>query len=143
MNRRKTKANGYRQFWAYRYASDFDFVGGLGGGGDPMGAGWSGAVFLSPLSITDHADSLIDVKYQRYVAGLRGDMKSGWNWEVSAQYSTSDGDYADDQIFNDSVTDTDFGHGSCVGTVTSVRGVPCIDVPWLDPNFWPATSRRM
>ncbi len=135
LNRRKTKANGYRQFWAYRYASDFDFVGGLGGGGDPMGAGWSGAVFLSPLSITDHADSLIDVKYQRYVAGLRGDMKSGWNWEVSAQYSTSDGDYTDDQIFNDSVTDTDFGHGSCVGTVTSVRGVPCIDVPWLDPQF--------
>ncbi|MGH8244049.1 MAG: TonB-dependent receptor, partial [Steroidobacteraceae bacterium] len=28
-----------------------------------------------------------------------------------------------------------FVAGSCVGTNTPIRGVPCIDVPWLDPQF--------
>lgn len=136
LNRRKTKVNGYRQFWAYKYAANFDFVSFEPGvGGDPMSAGWEGAVFLSPLSITDHADSLIEVDYQRYVAGVQGDLSSGWNWEVSAQFSRSDGEYTDDQIFNDAIADTDFVTGSCVGTTTSVRGVPCVDVPWLDPQF--------
>ena len=53
LNRRKTKNNGYRQFWSYKYAADFDFANfSPGTGGDPMSAGWTGAVFLSPLSIT-------------------------------------------------------------------------------------------
>ena len=135
LNRRKTKANGYRQFWAYKYASNYAFAGIAPGAGDPLSAGWEGAVLLSPLSITDHADSLIEVKYQRYVAGLRGDLNPKWNWEVSAQYSKSDGDYTDDQVFDDAITDTDYTFGSCVGNTTSIRGVPCIDVPWLDPQF--------
>ena len=135
LNRRKTKNNGYRQFWSYKYAADFDFANfSPGTGGDPMSAGWTGAVFLSPLSITT-SDTLVEVDYQRYVVGLRGDLKSGWNWEVSAQYSTSDGDYTDDQIFDDAITPVDFVAGSCVGTTTPVRGVPCMDVPWLDPQF--------
>jgi outer membrane receptor protein involved in Fe transport len=75
------------------------------------------------------------VKYQRFVAGLRGDLGKSWNWDVSFQYSKSNGAYTDDQIYNDSVAISQFATGSCVGQVTAVRGVPCIDVPWLDPQF--------
>ncbi len=136
LNRRKTKDNGYRQFWGYKYSANFDFVNfSPGAGGDPLSAGWEGALFLSPLSITNHSDTHIDVQYQRYVAGLRGEAGTGWNWEVSVQYSKSDGDYTSDQIFNDSIVDQDFLIGSCTGSVTSVRGVPCQDIPWLDPQF--------
>lgn len=154
LNRRKTKTNGYRQFWSYKYTSDFNFYEAFWnytystcpGCGDPQSAGWTGAQYLSPTPITDHSDSEIDVDYQRYVAGLRGDLKSGWNWEVSLQYSKSDGDYTLDQIYNDSIRDTNitfegFGgvpyvpQATCVGTVSSVRGAPCVDIPWFDPAF--------
>ncbi len=140
LNRRKTKSNGYRQFWTYQYSANWAGRDADGnplplapGSGDPQSAGWEGALLLSPLSITDHADSLIEVEYQRYVAGLRGDLGSRWNWDVSVQYSTSDGDYTEDQIFDDAVIL--FPFGSCVGTLTAVREVPCVDVPWLDQQF--------
>src|SRR5712671_6196636 len=130
-NRRKTTVNSYRQFWTYMYNSD------SGGafGTNPLAAGWTGANWLSPTPITNRAGSFIDVKYQRFVTGLRGDAGKSWNWDVSFQYSHSDGAYTDDQIYNDAIVDQHFATGSCVGQVTSVRGVPCIDVPWLDPQF--------
>ncbi len=137
LNRRKTTANAYRQFWTYIYNENFNFGDffPIPGSGDPLSAGWQGAQWLSPTPITDHSDSIIEVDYQRYVAGLRGDLKSGWNWDVSLQYSKSDGDYTSDQIFNDSIADNVFAYGSCVGNVSSVRGAPCVDIPWLDPAF--------
>ncbi len=154
LNRRKTRTNGYRQFWSYKYPSDFNFYEAFWnytystcpGCGDPQSAGWTGAQYLSPTPITDHADSEIEVDYQRYVAGLRGDLKSGWSWDMSVQFSSSDGDYTNDQIFNDSIRDTNITFGgfsgvpyvpqaTCVGTVSSVRGAPCVDIPWLDPAF--------
>lgn len=130
LNRRETKANGYRQFWTYMYNENF-FA------GNPLSAGWRGAQWLSPTPITDHANALIEVDYQRYVAGLQGELSftESWSWDLSYQYSKSDGDYTNDRIFNDSIADQWFATGSCVGTTTSVRGVPCIDVPWLDPEF--------
>ncbi len=145
LNRRKTTANSYRQYWTYVYNSNTNFCN-FGfcdnnlylpspGDGSALSAGWEGTQWLSPTPITDHSDSLIEVDYRRYVAGLRGDLKSGWNWEVSLQYSTSDGDYTDEQIYNDSIEDNWFAYGSCVGTTSSVRGAPCVDVPWLDPAF--------
>jgi outer membrane receptor protein involved in Fe transport len=154
LNRRKTNTNGYRQFWSYKYTSDFNFYDAFfnytystsPGSGDPQSAGWTGAQWLSPTPITDHSDSEIEVDYQRYVAGVRGDLSSGWNWELSLQMSKSDGDYTNDQIFQDSIFDTNitfagFGgvpyvaQATCVGTVSSVRGAPCVDIPWLDPQF--------
>ena len=84
-------------------------------------------MYLSPLSIT-RDDDRIEVNYQRYVAGLRGELKSGWNWDVSAEYSTSDGDYTEDQVLDDAITPTDFVPGSCVGTNT--------------PNPWRPLHRR-
>ncbi|HUE88559.1 MAG TPA: TonB-dependent receptor [Vicinamibacterales bacterium] len=137
LNRRKTTANGYRQFWTYLYNENFNFQNFdmVEDSGDPLSAGWQGAQWLSPTPITDHSGSLIEVDYQRYVAGLRGNLQSDWNWDVSVQKSKSDGEYTSEQIFNDSIQDNWFAFGSCVGTTSSVRGAPCVDIPWLDPQF--------
>lgn len=133
LNRRETSVKGYRQFWSYIYNENFF-------GGNPLAAGWTGAQWLSPTPITDHNDSLIEVNYQRFVAGLRGDLTESWSWDLSYQLSRSDGDYTDEQIFDDAITPfsnifNGSGNGSCIGQVTPVRGVPCVDVPWLDPEF--------
>ncbi|MGB5104730.1 MAG: TonB-dependent receptor [Steroidobacteraceae bacterium] len=137
LNRRKTEVNGYRQFWTYIYNEDFF-------GGNPLAAGWTGAQWLSPTPITDHSDSEVTVDYQRVAAGLQGDFTAafldGWNWDVSIQYSKSDGEYVDDQIYDDAISPYSIFNaepviGSCVGLNTPVRGVPCVDVPWLDPEF--------
>lgn len=128
LNRRKTTVNGYRQFWGYIYNYDF-FA------GNPLSAGWTGAQWLSPTPITDHSDSKIEIDYTRYVAGITGEFTKSWFWDVSFQYTKSDGDYTEDQIYDDSIWDQNFLSGSCTGMTTSVRGVPCVDIPWLDPNF--------
>lgn len=131
LNRRQTAVNAYRQFWSYVYNSD--------SGGffldNPLSTGWAGAQWLSPTPITDHSDDFVEVDYQRFVAGLSGEFSDNWNWDVSYQYSKSDGDYISDIIYNDSVWDQNWIGGSCAGVPTSVRGVPCVDVPWLDPQF--------
>ena len=76
LNRRETYVNDYRQFWAFAvYSGNFDFYDYYAGGNESAAdAGWFGAQFHSPTAITDHSDSWIDVEYQRYVAGLRGDF---------------------------------------------------------------------
>ncbi len=138
LNRRTTKSDGYRQYWSYIYSGDFDFGCGLGPGcGNPLSAaaGWYGAQWYSPTPITDHNDEEVEVDYQRYVAGLRGALTEQWEWDLAFQYSHSSGDYTNDRVFNDSINDQNWLLGSCEGTTTSVRGVPCIDVPWLDPEL--------
>jgi outer membrane receptor protein involved in Fe transport len=137
LNRRKTTVTSYTQYWTYIYNEDWNFGNftPVPGSGSPLSAGWTGAQWLSPTPITDHNGSEIEVNYQRFVAGLRGDLTESWSWDLSYQFSQSDGDYTDDRIFNDSIEDQWFNFGSCVGTVTSERGVPCVDVPWLDPEF--------
>ena len=129
LNRRTTKANGYRQFWGYIYNYNY-FA------GNTLSEGWTGAQWLSPTPITDQgSDSEVDIKYQRYVAGITGEFGQSWFWDLSYQYTKSDGDYTDDQIYADSIYDQNWLSGSCEGMVTSVRGVPCQDIPWLDPYF--------
>jgi iron complex outermembrane receptor protein len=129
LNRRETSGSGYRQFWGYIYNEDF-FT------GNPLSTGWTGAQFLSPLSVTDKSGDKISVDYSRYVVGVRGDIgDTDWYFDVNYQSSRSSGDYSGDVIFDDSISDQNWLGGSCEGTVSSVRGVPCIDIPWLDPNF--------
>ena len=127
LNRRKTQTNGYRQFWGYIYNENF-FA------GNPLSEGWTGAQWLSPTPITDHSGSDVEVDYTRFVAGLEGRVGS-WYWDASVQHSRSDATYTNKVIFNDSITDQNWLSGSCEGQTTSVRGVPCIDIPWLDPQF--------
>ena len=126
MNRRTTKVNGYRQFWTYTYANGTFLA---------DREGWSGSQWYSPTAITDHNDQEIEVDYTRFVAGLRGDIgDTTWTWDATVQYSVSDGDYFDEQIFFDSIADNWGQVSSCAGTVSSVRGAPCVDVNWLSPE---------
>lgn len=126
-NRRETNSNGYRQFWGYIYNEDFF-------GGNPLSAGWTGAQWLSPTPITDHSGSNITIDYNRFVAGLNGDL-GDWFWDINFQTTESDGDYTNAIIYNDAITDQNWLTGSCVGTNTSFNGTPCVDIPWLDPQF--------
>ena len=135
LNRRETENLGYRQIWSYIYNYD---SADWGGGSDPFSQGWTGAQWLSPLSITDHADQTVTVDYQRLVLGLRGETQNflaGWNWDLSFQYSRSDGDYKDDQVLTDSLEYTFWRTGSCVGEMSPISNKACVDIPWMDPNF--------
>jgi outer membrane receptor protein involved in Fe transport len=127
MNRRETYVNSYRQFWTYVYNEDF-FA------GSSLSEGWRGAQWLSPTPITDHADDSVEVEYSRAMLGFSG-MVGDYEWDISGQYSRSDGDYISDQIYDDAVRSSSFQTGSCVGQTISVRGVPCMDPRWLDPDF--------
>lgn len=140
LNRRKTYEDDYRQYWSYVYSGDFDF-GSLGtgtpGGGNSLAAaaGWFGEQWFSPTAITDHNDQSNEVNYARAVLGLRGAFNDNWTWDLSYMYSRSDADYTEQVIFADSINDQNWLSGSCAGTPTSSRGVPCIDVPWFDPEL--------
>jgi iron complex outermembrane receptor protein len=132
LNRRTSKTNGYRQFWNYMYTSDWF------GAGDPLNAGFHGNFWLSPTAITDHNSTEQTVDYARAVIGLRGDFGSflsGWDWDVFAQLSRSDGDYTTDVILKDTMEAANFRTGSCVGTTTPVSGKACLDMPWLTGDF--------
>lgn len=134
LNRRESKTNGYRQYWSYKYTSDVAFF--SGDSGDPLSTGFTGdSTWLSPTAITDHADSSQTIDYQRFVLGITGDINDDWYYDISAQKSRSDGEYYDDRIYEDAISDQNFAIGSCVGQSTSIRGIECVDVPWLDPDL--------
>ena len=154
LNRRTTKSDGYRQYWSYIYSGDHSFdvdpfcvanpddpdcpfftMQPVGGNSLSAAAGWNGAQWYSPTAITDHNDEDVEVDYQRFVVGLQGDITDRWGWDLAFQYSRSDGTYTNERIFADSIFDQNWLFGSCEGTTTSVRGVPCVDVPWLDPQL--------
>lgn len=125
LNRRTTTVNSYRQYWTYQYTYNLFAI----------QDGWSGSQWYSPTAITDHNDQEVEIDYTRFVAGLRGDLgDTTWTWDATVQYSVSDGDYSDQQIFNDSIEDNWGQAGSCVGTVSSVRGAPCVDINWFSPE---------
>jgi len=135
LNRRETVNVGYKQIWTYIYNYD---SADWGGSSDPFSAGWTGAQWLSPLSITDHAGQEVTVDYTRFVAGLTGEtipFLEGWAWDMSFQYSKSDGEYTDKQVLADALEGQYFRTGSCVGEITPISNRPCVDIQWLDPNF--------
>jgi len=129
-NRRKTYQNGSRQFWQFGYGEDF-----AGFPGDPLAPGWGGAAIFSPTTITNLADNSQKVDYYRGVAGVRGAVGGGWDYDVYGQYSKSTGTYRTQQILADSMATQDLRTGSCVGTTTPISNLPCVDVRWYDPYF--------
>ena len=134
LNRRETYVNAYRQYWVYMYNGEDLW----GANADPFAAGWGGMNELSPTPITDHSDSSVTIDYQRFVAGARGDTLFGldtWSWDLALQSSRSEGAYWDQRIFADAINDQYYRTASCVGTVSSIRGAPCVDVDWLDPEL--------
>ena len=139
-NRRETYNNSYRQYWTYIYNSNFDFAtfDVDPAAGDPRSAGWTGAQWLSPTAVTDHADSSVAIDYMRFVAGVDGQglpFLPDWTWDASLQFSRSDGEYWNERVFDDAISPYQFSVGSCAGTVTPVRGANCVDVNWLSPSL--------
>ncbi len=141
LNRRETENIGYQQIWSYVYNYDSADWGGFDGAStpsDPFSAGWTGAQWLSPLSVTGQADQRVTVDYQRVVLGIRGETETflpGWDWDLSFQYSNSDGEYEDDVVLDDAIRHGFFRSGSCVGETTAISNRSCVDIPWLDENF--------
>lgn len=124
-NNRETVSRGSRQFFPLQYAFD------------PVNEGFSGNFFIRPIVHLD-SDSSTEVDYYRGVVGARGDygrLLSGWTWDVYGQYSLSDGSYTRDVIFNDAAELLTLRTSRCApGQVTSVRGVPCINMNLTDPR---------
>jgi iron complex outermembrane receptor protein len=143
INRRETDVRAYRQIWTYIYNYDGADWGGWVDdpdlrGNDPFAQGWTGAQWLSPLSVTDKAGQKVEVDYTRIVIGAKGENETflaGWNWDLSYQYSKSKGDYFTEYTLTDSLEWGFFRTDSCAGDVMPISGKTCVDIDWLDPNF--------
>ena len=157
-NRRKTQTDATRQLFFYQFPGNsvtpfgyglpqYFCAGGFGGGseqcdpnaiGDPLNTGFTFPGLLLPIAKAPF-DSSTDVKYYRGVAGVRANMDNilpNGFLDFHIQHSRSDGDYARQIIFRDAI---EFGVAAwrtdlCAGTVTAIRGVPCIDINYTDPR---------
>ncbi|HET9398602.1 MAG TPA: TonB-dependent receptor, partial [Sphingomicrobium sp.] len=106
--------------------------------GDPLNTEFSGAALIQPV-IWAPFDSGTDVKYYRGVAGIRANLDNvlpNGFLDFHVQHSRSDGDYKRTVIFRDAI---EFGVAElrtelCEGTLTAIRGVPCMDIDYLDPR---------
>jgi len=150
-NRRKTETVAHRQLFFNQFTSStilpFFFCSPVrdnnpackSSSGDPINTGFTGDVLIEPIVMAP-ANSSTDVKYLRGVAGVHADLNSVLHngfFDFYFQHSRSDGDYSRDVIFRDAV---EFGVAafrtrSCAGTVTAIRGVPCIDINYTDPRI--------
>lgn len=141
-NTRTTYSDSYRQFWSYHFGEDSQGIfGGVDANPEASAQGWIGEQWFSPTAISDRSDEEVTVDYTRFVGGLRGDMTGfmeGFSWDLAYQYSKSEGEYTEDFIFDDAISDYNFQTTLCDavnGGVTSVAGRPCVDVPWFDPEL--------
>lgn len=141
-NTRKTYSDSYRQFWSYHFGEDSQGIfGGVDANPEASAQGWVGEQWFSPTAISDRADEEVTVDYTRFVAGVRGDIDGfmdGFSWDLAYQYSKSEGEYTEDFIYDDAISDYNFQTDLCGtvnGGVTSVAGRPCVDVPWFDPEL--------
>jgi iron complex outermembrane receptor protein len=145
-NNRKTKTDGISQlsslqftgnsFLPFFFCDDTVFNCSPFDAGDPLNTQWAGDFLLLPLILTD-ADSGTDIDYYRGVLGARGNLGlfgNSWSWDVYGQYSRSDGDYFQDYTRADAIFTQDLRTASCVGMVTPVSGVPCMDIDFTDPR---------
>ena len=157
-NRRKTKTDASRQLFFNQFPgfspTIFTYI--YGGGyympyffcdgstcdpnavGDPLNTGFSGAALIEPV-IWAPFDSSTDVKYYRGVAGVRANLDNvlpNGFLDFHVQHSRSDGDYQRTVIFRDAIEFgvAEFRTDLCEGTLTAIRGVPCMDINYLDPR---------
>ena len=167
-NRRKTETTAHRQLFFNQFTGNAPttYTGIYGGGyylpyffcdrtidpgcetrkGDPFNTEFSGEQLLQPIVMAPF-NSSTDVKYLRGVGGLHADLDNVLHngfFDFYFQHSKSDGDYSRDIIYRDAI---EFGVAeyrtkACAGTVTAIRGVPCVDIDYTDPrvlagNFTP------
>ena len=144
--------NGYEDEdgeWVYTYDYSYYYVD--VGAGDPESAGWTGAQFLDPIIAYPVGGAKTSVDYARAVLGVVGDIgASAWSYDISLQYSKSDGEYVDNVLFDDaryhSVNRLPYWAGDhiglCEGTTFDRYGpdgevretVDCVDINFLDPR---------
>lgn len=155
-NRRRTHTVAHRQlffnqftgdsFLPYYFCDRSTTPGCQFSAGDPLNQEFSGSVLLEPVVIAPF-NSSTDVKYYRGLGGAHADlshlMKNGFA-DFYFQHSHSSGDYARDIIFRDAVEFgvAEFRTQTCDGTLTAIRGIPCLDIDYTDPrvlagNFTP------
>lgn len=143
-NRRETHVDGVRQIVVQQFTGRtmlpfaYGFTA-VPGQGDPLNQEFSGEVILQPIVATGRADFDTKVDYYRGVVGGRGDFGeagflSKWTWDAYVQYSRSDGTYTSDVLYQDSLSPQNLRTGLCAGTLTAVRGVPCMDIDFTDPR---------
>ena len=157
-NRRKTDFVGSRQLFFTMFPGNSDFTvrqGRVVGlpfffcnpnvnncnrfeAGDPLNQ-FTGVTVFDPV-VEIPTGNQTDVKYTRGVGGLRGDfgpnfLAGNWHYDAYFQYSHSDGDYTNDIVFQDAVDSQELRTHLCAGTVTRIRGVPCMDINWTDPRI--------
>ncbi|MBK6412582.1 TonB-dependent receptor [Sphingopyxis sp.] len=101
--------------------------------GDPFNGEFGGNIILRPRVLVK-TESQADIDYYRGVLGLRGELGGGWKWDVHGQHSRSDASYTQDVLYQDALASQTLRTRSCVGTVTAIRGVPCIDIDFTDPR---------
>jgi len=169
-NRRETSHEALGQTFSYSYTSnwshgntescgewyecwDYDYnYFYVPNGGDPASEGWTGAYMLSPAAAYKEGHVKTKVDYTRVVLGAMGDIgQSDWGFDVSFQYSNSEGEYKDGVLMQDSweasmnMIPMWYGThiGSCEGTTFDRLGpdgeireanVPCVDINFLDPQ---------
>jgi iron complex outermembrane recepter protein len=119
LSRRKTTIHGYRQYWQ-------DMLSGTSAIPWPQ----TGKVSRSsarrrlPITTIPWSRSITPATW----SDSRATSDANWNWDVSLQFSRSDGDYHNDRIFNDAIFDEDGFEvnwdASCEGMMTAVRGIP-------------------
>jgi len=139
-NRRKTKTDASRQLFFDQYPACFVNTNPCPAAlrGDPLNTGFTGYAYLTPV-IYAPFNSSTDVKYFRGLGGAHANLDKvlphGFA-DFYFQHSRSNGDYNRDIIFRDAI---EFGVAEnrtalCAGTVTAIRGVPCIDINYTDPR---------
>jgi len=144
----------YDTAWSYSYDTyDYYYYSGVywGPGGDPVSTGWTGAQILDPIIPFNDGGISTKVDYTRFVLGIEGDIgDSDWSFDISTQYSNSDGEYEDGVLLSDSRFESAnrvawwYGDhmGLCEGTSFDRYGpdgevrstVECVDLNFLDPR---------
>ena len=105
-NRRESEQRSWRQL--FPTLSPYHSQNPFGGPFNGMGNTFNGGYYVTPVALVNsNNDQQVD--YMRGVIGLRGDVNMfsrDWSWELSAQYSRSDGDYGGNFFYNDRVEAT-------------------------------------
>ncbi|KAK0332437.1 hypothetical protein LTR94_024889, partial [Friedmanniomyces endolithicus] len=105
-NRRESEQISWRQLFptVTPYHSNNPFGGPFNG----MGNTFNGGYYVTPVALVDSYNKQ-EIDYARAVVGLRGDFDlfgKSWDWEVSGQYTKSDGLYGGNFFYNDRVEAT-------------------------------------
>ena len=131
-NRRESSTTSFRQLFPLVAATNV---------GNTFGVAVQ-PILLAPLS------SEQDVKFQRGVVGITGDIKSGflqdWTYDAFVQRTQSRAIYGQDSFYNDRVVASTQA-GACQQSLITISGGTCVNVGWTRPDviangFWGMTE---